>query len=107
MTLPNAEHAIINPPKLRDYLLSPVHPVGRFKAVFFNSLGFTREDWQSLADSLHALAQGGVCQPGEQSEYGQKYEVRGILSGPSDSAPIVAVWIMLVGEEAPRFVTAL
>ena len=34
MLLPNAQGAIIDEAKLRDYLLSEVHPVGRFKARF-------------------------------------------------------------------------
>lgn len=33
--MPNAEHAIIEQGKLEGYLLSEVHPVGRFKARFF------------------------------------------------------------------------
>ena len=41
MKLPNASGAIIEPAKLRDYLLSPAHPVGRFKAPFFVALGYS------------------------------------------------------------------
>jgi hypothetical protein len=37
--LPGGERAIIDPEKLRDYVLSRAHPVGRFKAAFFASLG--------------------------------------------------------------------
>jgi Domain of unknown function (DUF6883) len=32
--------------KLRDYLLSRLHPVGRFKAPFFASLGYGADNWQ-------------------------------------------------------------
>ena len=35
MSLPNLDRAVIDPAKVRDYLLSDVHPVGRFKAAFF------------------------------------------------------------------------
>ena len=35
------------------------------------------------------------------NEYGQKYVVRSMLKGPSGQ-----VWIILVGERVPRFVTA-
>jgi hypothetical protein len=35
MNLPAADRALIQPEKLRDYLLSTEHPVGRFKAAFF------------------------------------------------------------------------
>ena len=34
--------------KVRTYLLSSSHPVGRFKARFFRSLGFTEENWPEL-----------------------------------------------------------
>ena len=44
---------------------------------------------------------------GAVSPFGQKYEVRGELVGPNGRrAWIVSVWIILVGEQAPRFVTA-
>jgi len=39
MKLPNSENAVVPPEKLRDYILSPVHPVGRFKSAFFRGLG--------------------------------------------------------------------
>lgn len=43
MLLPHAEHAIIERAKLEHYLLSFSHPVGRFKARFFASLGFSAD----------------------------------------------------------------
>jgi hypothetical protein len=39
--LPNADRALIDEARIREYLLSDAHPVGRFKAAFFRSLGFT------------------------------------------------------------------
>jgi hypothetical protein len=36
VVLPNSERAIVDEAKVRDYLLSPSHPVGRFKAAFFS-----------------------------------------------------------------------
>jgi hypothetical protein len=39
VSLPEGSRAVIEPAKLRDYLLSSSHPVGRFKAVFFHALG--------------------------------------------------------------------
>ena len=52
MRLPNIENAVIDSEKSRDYLLSVSHPVGRFKAVFFSSLGYSQEDWQQLEADL-------------------------------------------------------
>jgi len=44
--LPDWERVEIDPAKIRDYLLSSTHPVGRFKAPFFAALGYTEKDWQ-------------------------------------------------------------
>jgi hypothetical protein len=41
MKLPAAESAIIDEAKVREYLLSTEHPVGRFKARFFIGLGYS------------------------------------------------------------------
>jgi hypothetical protein len=107
MKLPGADQAIVDGAKVRDYLLSLEHPIGRFKAAFFGSLGYTRNQWQRLRQDLLQLGQSGTVEQGQESAFGQKYEVRGILEGPSGGrADIVTVWIVLNGEESPRFVTA-
>ena len=54
--LPAVEHAYIDPTKVRDYLLSVEHPVGRFKAVVFQALGYKAEEWETLRNDLLALA---------------------------------------------------
>jgi hypothetical protein len=42
--LPNADRAIVDDAKVREYLLSPSHPIGRFKSVFFAGLGFSTQN---------------------------------------------------------------
>jgi len=107
VVLPNASKAEIDPAKLRDYLLSSSHPIGRFKHPFFGALGYSKEQWQQLEADLQNLATTGDARIGQKTEYGQKYEVRGILEGLSEkAAEIVTVWIILDGEDFPRFVTA-
>jgi hypothetical protein len=83
MKLPRADQAIVDGAKVRDYLRSLEHPVGRFKAAFFGSLGYTRDQWQRLQQDLLQLGQSGAAEQREQSAFGRKYEVRGILQGPS------------------------
>ena len=91
MQIPNAQRAVIDPVKLHGYLLSHSHPVGRFKAVFFQALGYLSRD-VTIED---------------HTAYGQKYSIRAPLVGPSGrSANVVSVWIVRTGEERPRFVTA-
>ncbi len=106
MKLPQAEHVTIAPQKIRDYILSLEHPVGRFKALFFAKLGFSRETSQEFAAELKRIAVQGSAEVGDRSAYGQKYVVRGRMVGKMGrTAEVVTVWIVLVGEGIPRFVT--
>ena len=56
MPIPCAEQAIVAAEKVRDCLLNLEHPDGGPKAVWFHSLGYTRDQWQLLADDLLAIA---------------------------------------------------
>lgn len=55
---PNADLVLVEDAKVRDYLLSPTHPVGRFKSVFFVALGSSLDRWEALRDALRELAHG-------------------------------------------------
>lgn len=91
---------------MRDYLLSPSHSIGRYKAAFFRSLGYDQANWETLAIDLRSLLTGDAEQI-DVTEYGVKYEIRGSVTGPNGrTANVVSAWIILTGEEAPRFVTA-
>lgn len=63
--LPGVEHAVVEPAKIKDYLLSNVHPVGRFKAVVLFALGYKAEEWELLRDNLLELARTGAAVPGQ------------------------------------------
>ena len=107
MRLPGLERAVISTSKTRDYLLSNLHPVGRFKAAFFAALGYSAADWGELAADLRRHAMENEAFATEANQYGQKYQIRGILKGPTGRvAMVVSVWIVLRGEDFPRFVTA-
>jgi hypothetical protein len=107
MLLPNANQVVIADEKVRDYLLSVSHPVGRFKATFFQGLGYSPNNWAALRDDLAAIARSAEATAGQPSPFGQKYETRAKLAGPSGrSATVVVVWIVIQGEAFPRFVTA-
>ena len=107
MKLPGADGAIVDGAKVRDYLLSPEHPVGRFKAVFFGALGYKRDQWQRLQQDLVDLGRSGTAEKSQKTRFGQKYEVRGILVGPAGGrAHVVTAWIVLNDEKSPRFLTA-
>ena len=106
MKVPNWRHATVDRRKLTDYLLSATHPVGRFKSRFFSALGYEAEESQVLEDDLLELLKAGYAESME-TEFGTKFLVSGDVCGPNGSvARVVAVWIILLGEENPRFVTA-
>ncbi|MBN2320485.1 MAG: hypothetical protein JXR49_15510 [Acidobacteria bacterium] len=104
---PDWEKAEIDPAKIRDYLLSPTHPVGRFKAPFFEALGYTQDEWNRLqADLLKVICQESAVHAGH-NDYGEKYTVSASIKTPSGVFhDIITVWIVLSGEDVPRFITA-
>jgi hypothetical protein len=60
--LPNKDKAVLPPEKLRDYVLSSTHPVGKFKAAFFQSLGDTAENWKRPETDIRALLENGATE---------------------------------------------
>lgn len=106
MKLPNSDKAIVATEKLRDYILSPVHPVGRFKSIFFRGLGYNADTYEQLEADIRRLLIADA-ELVTVTKFGTKYMVRGVLVGPNGrSSPIVTVWIILSGQVVPRFVTA-
>ena len=107
MQIPNADRVLIDPRKLRDYLLSRSHSVGRFKSAFFLALGYSAEDWTRLEADLRSQHLTKETLAEERTAHGQKYTIRATLRGPSGrTADVVSVWFIRRGENFPRFVTA-
>ena len=106
MYLPNYEKAIIDPSKLRDYLLSLNHSEGASKAIIFYGLGYSELQWEVLENDIRNQLLSNEAVKSEISEHGQKYSVKGVLTGPNgNSRTMVSVWIIRNGEEYPRLVT--
>lgn len=107
MLVPHADDALIEPAKLRDYLLSTMHPLGRFKARFFGALGFSADRWEELESAFRVQHLTQEAEPGPIMRSGRKFTIRAILTGPNgQSAAVVSVWFVRSGETVPRFVTA-
>jgi len=103
----NADRAVIEPAKLHDYLLSRTHPIGRFKAAFFEALGYSSDDWRRLEADLRRQHLPKEATADETTPYGRKFVIRATLIGPSGaSAVVVSVWVVRSGEDFARFVTA-
>jgi hypothetical protein len=105
--LPGADRAEIDPEKLRGYLLSATHPVGRFKARFFAALGYSAERWPELEGDFRTQHLTQDAEPGEALAHGQTFTIRANLKGPNgQSASVLSVWFIAKPGEPPRFVTA-
>lgn len=107
MQLPNRANAYISPKKLREYLLSDTHPVGRFKSKVFTAVGFTEHNINSLREGLLAIAYTNEVREESQGTYGRKYVLDGALPASRGTfLQVRTVWIIDRGEDTPRFVTA-
>ena len=103
----DAEDVYVDVAKVRDYLLSSTHPVGRFKASFFFRLGYLPEEWQILAADLRAIPAAGVTSRTISGRHGVKHIVSGTLTGPNGVvAEVTTVWIVRHGDTVLRLVTA-
>lgn len=105
--LPNHEQAHIPEAKLTKYLLSETHAVGRAKAKYFRSLGYTEANANDLKDALLMIAKSEDVSEKVTTPYGTKYIVEGgIVTLSGTTARIRTVWAVEPHDERPRFVTA-
>jgi hypothetical protein len=106
MKLPNAERAIVEIAKLRDYSLDIVHKEGKHKArVFASALGLTRNDADWLREQLLAVARTYDCRLGRKTDHGQRYILDFTLNRSNKSALVRSVWNVRPAENFPRLVT--
>ncbi|MFM9971374.1 MAG: DUF6883 domain-containing protein [Burkholderiales bacterium] len=107
MFLPHVNNVKVPEDKVRKYLLSSTHPMGKGKAALFIRFGFTAEKWQELAAELESHARENPVANISSTEYGVRYVIDGLLRTPNNSAlNIRGVWFITRGIEVPRFVTA-
>jgi hypothetical protein len=103
--LPGGDNVRIEDRKVRSYLLSKTHPVGRFKARVFGSAGFTESTMEAFVSEIRLLAAAGEVSGVEDTEFGRKYTVPGVLTGPVGAVQVITVWIEEPGQPAVRLVT--
>ena len=107
MKLPNYEQAVVPERKITAYLLSPTHPDGRSKEKFFTAFGFSADDWETLANALLRHVAAHDLTKIEDSPFGTRYVVEGILLTPDARNPLIrSAWFIETGESVPKFVTA-
>ena len=101
--LPNGERAVVDVAKLSGYCLDPSHPRGRHKArVFRSALGLIAAHAEELRAALLAAARTEDATPAEHDEYGDRYVVDFVMTGPIGSARVRSAWIVRAGEDFPR-----
>ncbi len=103
MKLPNADHAVVDIRKLRDYILSPMHRIGKHKArVFLAALNMTANDAESLRRALLQAAREQEAELGLADDYGQRYQVDFVLEWKGRRAIIRSAWIIEFDTPYPR-----
>jgi hypothetical protein len=103
MKMPNAENAVVDIAKLRDYCLNPEHLRGKHKArVFAAALGLKAEDAEELQAALLRAGRNEEAIVANQDEFGQRFVVDFIMKGPSGEGRVRSSWIVKTGEGFPR-----
>ena len=107
MSLPNCEKAYVPEQKLKAYLLSETHAIGRAKAKYFRRFGYTEGNAKELADALLAIVKSEEVREEVATDYGTKYVVDGDIPTPAGTtARLRTVWVIEPRDDRPRFVTA-
>jgi hypothetical protein len=103
LNLPNADRAIVDIVKLRDYCLNPQHPYGRHKArVFRAALGFDQSRAEELRQIFLQIAPTHDAALGEKDDFGQRYVIDFALTAAAARVDVRSCWIIRTGEDAPR-----
>lgn len=106
MKLQNSQSAEVNLQKLLDYLLSDSHPIGKSKAKYLRSFGFSNANVELLKQGLITIAQTEDVKEVISSTHGVKYVIDGSLQTPVKVfIKLRTIWIIEKGEEVARFIT--
>ncbi len=101
------ENAIIARAKIADYLLNLDHDEGGGKPKFYLAFGFTRNEWLKLADALRTHAETYQVSWTEQTDFGMRYIIEGMVITPDGRNPdIRAIWFIDNEQDFPRLVSA-
>ncbi len=95
MRVPNANRAVVNISKLRNYSLNPTHRTGKHKArIFAASLGITADDAEVLRNILLQAVREYDAELGLKDNYGQRYQVDFTLEWKGKQTMIRSTWII-------------
>jgi len=95
---------LIVPEKLTNYLLVPRKR--NDKSKWLAGAGYTPENWEMLEADLRNQILSENADSVERTEFGQMYEIRGILVGPNGkSLSVLTVWMTDNETGNTRFIT--
>lgn len=105
MLIPNAENAVVDIRKLRNYCLNPEHDAGKHKArLFLSILGMTADNAEELRQSLLKVVKK-EARLGRRDEFGQRYILDFTLEWQDRSATIRSGWIIEHDSDIPKLIT--
>jgi hypothetical protein len=101
--LPNAERAVVDIVKLRDYSLNSAHEKGKHTArVFRSALGMTDADVERLRQLVIDAALNCEAVAGTFSPYGKRFVVDFQAMGLTATVTVRSAWIIRNDEDFPR-----
>jgi filamentous hemagglutinin len=105
--LRNADRAVIDERKVRDYLLNPLHARGGHKArMFAGALGYGRFDHARLIKQIREGILTHEAVRIDAVPYGERFRVEIPVVGPAGSVIVRTLWIIRTGEDVPRLTSA-
>lgn len=107
MKLPNADRAVIEIEKLRDYSLNPNHPKGKHKArVFLAALGLKADDAEQLREKIMEAILISEAIEQQPTSYGRRFIVDFYLTGfdkfVATTVTVRSAWMIRNNEDFPR-----
>ncbi len=103
MRIPNAENAVVDIRKLRDYCLNPLHDEGKHKARLFSAaLGIIADDAEDLRSALLQAIKTNEAQFGRRDVFGQRYTVDFIITWRQKQTIVRSAWIIEHDSNIPR-----
>ena len=106
MKIPNAEQAVVDIRKLRDYCLNPEHDEGKHKArLFASAFGMTSADAEDLRAALLSAVKGDNAALGRRDEFGQRYVLEFMFEWHHKQAVLRSGWIIEHHSDTPKLTT--
>jgi len=106
MKIPNAERALIDIRKLRDYCLDSEHDEGKYKARLFSAaFNMQAQHANELREILLQVVQSSDAVLGRRDGYGQRYVIDFMMEWRGKRAMVRSGWIIEHDSDTPRLTT--